>query len=351
MRILYLRGYLLGLGLLLTTHLRAQPPCLADWSYRVPVAVDNSSGPALTDYQVLVELNTSTLVGAGKAKIDGGDIRWLDAAGQVLPFWIEENTYNTTATRIWVKVPSLPANSTPEIYLFYGNNVALSESEGDDTFLWFDNFEEATLNATKWEVCGATSPTIGNGNVVFNSSSSTAALRAKTAIGTPTITEMHVAGVNDGLAFIGQQSGTDQGYALVHDIDGGTFMRLMRLSGGNCPQLEEESTVNSEQANATQGTWSFAWPATGQQQLDWPGNSAATPISRTDNTYALPTATHVTLGNRADATGNTGTLEVSWVYARQYTITEPTTSLGSEEVLLTSVSAGNGGPYCAGETI
>ncbi len=75
---------------LLSTGAAAQAPCLPGWTYRVPVAVDNRGGAVpLGGHQVLVVLNTQALVAQHKAKADGSDLRFLDKAGSVLPYWIE----------------------------------------------------------------------------------------------------------------------------------------------------------------------------------------------------------------------------------------------------------------------
>ena len=45
------------------------------------------------------------------------------------------------SAQIWVKVPSIPASGVKTIYLYYGNPVAPSTSDGDNTFIFFDSFE------------------------------------------------------------------------------------------------------------------------------------------------------------------------------------------------------------------
>ncbi|MEM0242889.1 MAG: DUF2341 domain-containing protein [Candidatus Aenigmatarchaeota archaeon] len=61
---------------------------------------------------------------------DCGDIRFTDSDGiTLLNYWIEPNTCNTNNTRIWVKVPNIPANSQKIIYLYYGNPNANSQQD------------------------------------------------------------------------------------------------------------------------------------------------------------------------------------------------------------------------------
>jgi hypothetical protein len=119
------------------------------WSYRRPITIYNT-GSALTNYQVLVTLDTQSLITAGKMRTDCGDIRFTDSNGStLLNYWIESGL-NTASTKIWVKVPSIPANSTKTIYVYYGNPSATSLSNGDNTFDFFDDFLGASMDANKW---------------------------------------------------------------------------------------------------------------------------------------------------------------------------------------------------------
>jgi hypothetical protein len=109
---------------------------LTGWSYRRPVVIDNTNNPnTLTDYQVLVTVDTASLIQQGKMQVDCDDIRFTDSDGStLLPYWIE-GPINAANTKIWVKVPSIPASGTKVIYLYYGNPTAQSESSITDTFI------------------------------------------------------------------------------------------------------------------------------------------------------------------------------------------------------------------------
>ena len=109
---------------------------LTGWSYRRPVTIDNTNNPnTLTDYQVLVVVDTASLIQQGKMQADCDDIRFTDTDGTtLLPYWIE-GPINASNTKIWVKVPQIPANGTKVIYLYYGNPTAQSESSIVDTFI------------------------------------------------------------------------------------------------------------------------------------------------------------------------------------------------------------------------
>ncbi|MCD4779447.1 MAG: DUF2341 domain-containing protein [Candidatus Omnitrophica bacterium] len=112
--------------------------------YRMKMTVDNSACPdAKTDFQVLVMLDTQTLVANTKMNADGSDIRFVaDDEITELSYWIQTGTMNTIATHLWVKVPVIPASGTQTFYLYYGNNSAAAASDGDRTFIEYVNFDQ-----------------------------------------------------------------------------------------------------------------------------------------------------------------------------------------------------------------
>jgi len=169
-------------------------PWLSGWSYRRTVYVDNSfSSTALTDFQVIIFVNTAYLIAKGKMRQDCGDIRVTDADGNLLPIWIDPETKGLWNTKVYVKVPSIPANSVVTLYLFYGNLDATDISDGNSVFDFFDDFSGTSLDENKWTAArwtgtGSWSVTVGNGYVEINSGSSTrAGIVSKTAFPLPFI--------------------------------------------------------------------------------------------------------------------------------------------------------------------
>lgn len=140
------------------------------WKYRVPVTISNTlNANTLSDYQVLVTLNTQTLISQGKMRADCGDIRVTDNNGSQLSYWVEPNTCNTATTKIWVKVPKIPGSGTTTIYVYYGNLTATSQSNGLATFVDFDDFSTNTLSNyvqidTGWSISNGVLVSSPNGN-------------------------------------------------------------------------------------------------------------------------------------------------------------------------------------------
>jgi hypothetical protein len=112
------------------------------WSRRAPVTINNP-GSALTDYQVRVDVTYDA-----DMQLDFDDIRFRDSDGSTeLAHW-RESYIDSTSAVFWVKVPSIPSGNKT-IYMYYGNDAADSGSDGDATFIFFDDFSG---DLSKWNI-------------------------------------------------------------------------------------------------------------------------------------------------------------------------------------------------------
>ncbi|RLI98552.1 MAG: hypothetical protein DRP08_08040 [Candidatus Aenigmatarchaeota archaeon] len=117
-----------------------------NWQYRREITVANTNNDVLTDYQVLVILN-ETNFNFSHASSNGSDIRFVDGDDSTeLSYWIEEWNTSSQTAKIWVKVPHIPANSSVEIYIYYGNPTVASASDGSAVFEFFDDFEDGDVS-------------------------------------------------------------------------------------------------------------------------------------------------------------------------------------------------------------
>lgn len=119
------------------------------WQYRKPIAITNSSGSDLADFQVqaLAAVDLSADVAAGKIRSDLGDLRFTEANGELLSYWIEDTA--STSADVWVKMASVP-KSGATIYMYYGNQSALSQSDGRSVFEFFDDFNNPSWTSANW---------------------------------------------------------------------------------------------------------------------------------------------------------------------------------------------------------
>jgi hypothetical protein len=114
-------------------------PIACDWQYYIPITVYNGSGQTLNDFVLRIELDPSHF--PAKAKADGGDIRFTYGGNDaVIPFYIQHWDATNKKAIIYVKIPELaPGNNT--IKMWYGNENAVSASDPDEVFYFWDDFE------------------------------------------------------------------------------------------------------------------------------------------------------------------------------------------------------------------
>jgi hypothetical protein len=118
-----------------------------DWSYCKLLSIDSP----INDYQMLINVSKHSggnVNCSGHCKDDFGDVRFLDIDNlTVLDYWIEKIVDDSYAW-FWVELSS-DIETDQKILIYYGNPTATSISDGDATFLWFDDF---TIDTTgDWE--------------------------------------------------------------------------------------------------------------------------------------------------------------------------------------------------------
>jgi hypothetical protein len=151
--------------LMLAGMVGASSPALSNsgggtWQDFIEINIKENSGSTLKDYQVLVQLSETDF--PINARSDGSDIRFADVDETELNYWIERWDYSGKNAKIWVKIPQIRADSNVKIILYYGNPEAKSASDGAATFEFFDDFEGAGINETKWQINYGT-PSISDG--------------------------------------------------------------------------------------------------------------------------------------------------------------------------------------------
>ena len=63
-----------------------------------------------------------------------------------LPYWIEKWDAQNEQAKVWIKVPKIPANGSVDLYIYYGNPSAVSESDPEAVFEFFDDFTGESLD-------------------------------------------------------------------------------------------------------------------------------------------------------------------------------------------------------------
>jgi len=127
-----------------------------DWSSTGPpgdyktVSVQNPNAQDLTDFQVKLVFNPSSDSFFDSCQ-DGSALGiWTGDGSQQVPFWVE--TWTAAEAIIWFKAPLLAAGGTTHFRLYCSQNAA-GTSDGDSTFVFFDDFEDGVWS-DKWQAVG-----------------------------------------------------------------------------------------------------------------------------------------------------------------------------------------------------
>ena len=131
---------------------------LTDFTYREKMNYYEQSG-AGTNYQVKITVYHDSGdgvdgVGAvcleGNGQVDFDDVRFTDYTGDTeLDYWREEYTASVSAT-FWIEVTD-DLGTYGRTYIYYGNAGASTTSDGEATFIFFDNFNDGTIDTAKWD--------------------------------------------------------------------------------------------------------------------------------------------------------------------------------------------------------
>lgn len=106
---------------------------LVPWTYRRAITVTNDGDQALTDYQIKIPLDSSTMAFAN-AQANGADLRIADADKiTVIDHYVSSYDSGAQTATLWAKVPNVPAGGTT-LYLYYGNSGAASIAKTFDQF-------------------------------------------------------------------------------------------------------------------------------------------------------------------------------------------------------------------------
>ena len=95
------------------------------WPYRTQIAVQETSGSTLTDYQIKIDITGSVLNSGYSWTTDGFDLRVVDSDDLTqLEHWVEDWDQAGETATVWVKLDTLLANENKTLYIYYGNEFA-----------------------------------------------------------------------------------------------------------------------------------------------------------------------------------------------------------------------------------
>lgn len=172
------------------------------------INIGSSADGELENYQIELQIfrgtgtNHDNVIYLGsKAKNWPYDIRFTSSDGEtLLDFWREESDEDGGIW--WVEVPLIPASGGTKIYCFCGNPSAADVSNGNATFRFGDDFDDASVDTDKWTVTGGSAEHSGCISVYKTTTSGgdTATLVSKRTFARPARVIMAVYATPDGSA-------------------------------------------------------------------------------------------------------------------------------------------------------
>ncbi len=304
------------------------------WPFRIPLTV-GSTGTMLSNYQVGLSVSHEAQMQA-----DFDDIRFTSGDGKTpLNYWVESKTDGTFAA-VWVKVPSISATGDETIYMYYGNENAVTASSGNDTFDVFDDFWGNALDASKWSVPfsgnAATSYSVSGGNLNIDLTGNRASISA-IAIESSTLVPSDA--ISDYLfesRVFADQSGGYSSWAMsgmcvgVPDSGGGEFESKFNLGWNGISQQyglhSWNGALQHQQISVTDASWHnyrlhMASASSAEASIDSASAAASWSIGTTSS-Y------EIVLGGQTEAMV---VYNFDWFRVRKYAAAEPAVTAGTPE--------------------
>ncbi|MCZ2356713.1 MAG: DUF2341 domain-containing protein [Bacteroidia bacterium] len=296
--------------------------------YRKPITV--TSAGAVANYAVQVDVAFV----ANKMNGDYSNIRFTAADGYTqLSYWIE--SYTVSSARVWVKIPSLTVGNNT-IYLYYGNPILTSKSNGYNTFTYFEDFDD--FNDWKAYGNGASLSRPSSGVVQLNNPQNACRVWAVPNASIPTLAnaemQMNYRSTGSGLTdyysgfmcrvTANPSPGAIRGYQFgLRNNALNLYAGRMNLMQDNCTNLTGIGTgTGGINASFVTGKLRF----TGAN-LTWQPDYINNPLS----TLAVVDANYVT-GNIGIFTSlSAADLQVDWIFARPYLASDPAVVVGGEQ--------------------
>jgi len=277
------------------------------------INITNNENSDLSDYQVCIEINDSNFF----EKANPNNILLVEN-DIVLPYWIEEWKRPSGKVKIWTKL-NLKASESKIIYLYYGDDFNISPN-GDDVFIFFDDFDGDSLNEDKWGVLSG-SISVQNSNVVLDGSDN---LHSSISFGSGYIFEARCYATEQDSSFLGLYLDSDN-YVQLDNSDADI--------SDNFERIRLHTKKNG------------SYYSTSSNKLDFRGVHKRYKLKRRFNNVidgyqedelVATESSHIIDGNMKVKcsvwnTSQESTLYVDWVFVRKYINNEPTISIESEQ--------------------
>ncbi|MHC1611626.1 MAG: DUF2341 domain-containing protein [Candidatus Methanospirareceae archaeon] len=286
------------------------------------ITIDNSANPNnLTDYQILLQITNDPQF-FEDCKNNRVFLEFYDEDGITpLNHYVEEwDPINYNAI-IWIKVPSIPANSTKKIYMRVNTERTEDLSNPEAVFNWFDDFEGTELDTNKWVL---TSFNYSIGNSILTAKSGT----LRTNIGVGSFPE-HI--LEAKVRYIGSPNGKFGVFGATQDAgvdnagsgsgDHHNYMVLCSYSDWYGWGWDFAGSYGRTQAPLSVNEWAVIGIAVGIQAYWFKNYQVQHTVSK-----VLSGAWRIIIGDDDAGGGEYPDMQFDWVRIRKFTDPEPSIS-------------------------
>jgi len=288
------------------------------WSQRQALTVSNF----LAGCQVILDLST---INWDVIASDGADIRVTDSDGiTLLPIWLEEFDYGAKTGKLWIKLPDA---NTGDLYLYTGNSSASSVSDEDAVFEFFDDFEDNSIDTSKWTIVGSPTETGGEMTTDYKTTApgDIAEGVKSIAISYPTVTiEWEMAGTGQYKGVCYSETGGKVGWGLGTKENGISI--YLQKSGDNIVHDGWDGARSAGDITTSDTNYHT-------YKMSWDGSNARYSVDEGSEVVQVfsfsPSNWNVGIGN--DGTTADVTQNVKYVRVRKYASPEPSLTAGEVE--------------------
>jgi len=130
-------------------------------NYEQDIVIHRTSGTAYEE--TAGGLKVWHIYVGNSCKSDYGDIRFTNASWNALAYYLWPD-YDATSARFTVRLEG--ADAAGELLVWYGNSSATTTSDGDATYVFFDDFSSPLAWGTKWASTSQASHSVSDGKLV-----------------------------------------------------------------------------------------------------------------------------------------------------------------------------------------
>jgi hypothetical protein len=292
----------------------------ASWAKKKEIKIQEKSNKIQVNYSVLLTIPYDSYMNASFK-----DLRFTNGSENTqLKYYIESQT-NSSIANVWVLIPNLAPNVNTTIYMYYGNPTATSNSNRNEAFLLFENFDTDPFTGTRGWNCWDATCTYDSTNKWVNLSAGSGFASAIMSYNLSNYSNVEIKfqefGLNAAYWFALETRSAQSGGGVINQrYYGHTTPAIQTITGS----AWAVSSSFLSKSNYTVAWYNFSSTVTTQ-------NYTAKNETRLENTtagsgYGVQDNSYINFHGRSSSQ-----IAIDDVRVRRYTLPEPSYYIGGEE--------------------